>query len=299
MIAGLRRTPLLRLATLAAALFALLLAAACGDDGPSKDEPDAYTKDIVQEALDRYEEDGRQAVVDYYNTMESVDGEWYVFIADEESVIISHGPTPANIGLSLYGGLGVDITGYAFGPHMAAATENGRWISYVFLNPESGAEETKHSWVVRRDGLLFGSGWYEVTPGAGETPASKAQPDVYTRYVVQQALDRLEADGPQATIDYYNSAESVDGPWYVFIFDEHDIMVAHPTRPERIGTHMQDRELRTDATGYYYGDVLASTSETGRWLTYVFHNPETGEEQTKHSWVIRRNGMLFGSGWYE
>ena len=294
----LRKTPLVRVAALGAALLALLVAA-CGDDGPSKDDPDAYTKHVVQEAIDRYEDDGRQAVIEYYNTMASVDGEWYVFIADEESVIISHAPTPANIGLSLYEGLGVDITGFAFGPHMAAATGSGRWISYVFLNPQSGAEETKHSWVVRRDGLLFGSGWYEVTPGAGDTPASKAQPDVYTKYVVQEALDRLEAEGAQATIDYYNSAASVDGPWYVFIFDENDVMVAHPTRPERIGTHMQDRELRTDATGYYYGDVLASTSETGRWLTYVFHNPATGEEQTKHTWAIRRNGMLFGSGWYE
>ena len=295
----LRKTPLVRVAALGAALLALLLAAACGDDAPSKDDPDAYTKHVVQEALDRYEDDGRQATIDYYNTMESVDDQWYVFIADEESVIISHATVPANIGLSLFGGLGVDSTGYAFGPHMAAATGSGRWISYVFLNPQSGEEETKHSWVVRRDGLLFGSGWYEVTPGAGETPASWAQPDVYTKYVVQQAADRLDAEGAQATIDYYNSAESVDGPWYVFIFDDDGIMVSHPTRPERVGTHILDRELRTDVTGYYYGDVLNSTTETGRWLTYVFHNPATGEEQTKHSWVIRHGGLLFGSGWYE
>ncbi len=299
MIDRLRRIPLFRGVAFAAALLALLLATACGDDAPSKDDPDAYTKHVVQEALDRYEDDGRQAVIDYYNTTESVDGQWYVFIADEDSVIISHAPTPGNIGRSLYDDLGVDITGYAFGPHMAAATGSGRWISYVFLNPQSGAEETKHAWVVRRDGLLFGSGWYEVTPGAGETPASRAQPDVYTKYFVQQALDRLDAEGAQATIDYYNSPESVDGPWYIFIFDADGIMVAHPTRPERIGTHIQDREWRTDVTGYYYGDVLASTSETGRWLTYVFNNPATGEERTKHSWVIRRNGMLFGAGWYE
>ncbi len=137
-----------------------------------------------------------------------------------------------------------------------------------------------------------------VAACGGDGP-SKDEPDAYTKHVVREALARLEADGLQATIDYYNSAESVDGPWYVFIFDENGIMVAHPTRPERIGTHMQDRELRTDSTGYYYGDVLASTTESGRWLTYVFHNPETGEEQTKHSWVIRHDGLLFGSGWYE
>ena len=45
--------------------------------------------------------------------------------------------------------------------------------------------------------------------------------------------------------------------------------------------------------------MLNSTSETGRWLTYVFHNPATGEQQTKHTWAIRRDGLLFGSGWYE
>lgn len=291
-------TALIRGVAFAAALLALLVAASCGG-GPSKDDPDAYTKDVVQQALDRYEDDGRQATIDYYNTPESVDGPWYVFIADEESVIISHATTPGIIGLSLYEDVGVDITGYAFGPHMAAATGSGRWISYVFLNPQSGGQETKHAWVVRRDGLLFGSGWYEVTPGVGEAPVSRAQPDVYAKYVVQQALDRLEAEGPQATIDYYNSAGSVDGPWYVFIFDEDGMMVAHPTRPERIGTHIQNRDLQTDVSGYYYGDVLNSASETGRWVTYVFHNPATGEQQTKHTWAIRRGGLLFGAGWYE
>ncbi len=295
----LRTTCLQRGGVLVVALLALLLASACSSDGPSKDEPDAYTKHIVQQALDRYEDDGREATIGYYNSPESVDGEWYVFIADAEHIVVSHATLPGNVGQSLLGQIGIDSTGYAFGPQMAAATERGRWVSYVFLNPVTGQEETKHSWVVRRDGLLFGSGWYEVTAGAGETLASRAQPDVYTKHIVQQALDRLEAEGPQATIDYYNSAESVDGPWYVFIFDEDGSMVAHPTRPERIGTHILDRELRTDATGYYYGEVLNSATETGRWLTYVFHNPATGEEQTKHSWVIRRHGLLFGSGWYE
>ena len=298
MIDRVRKNPLFRAAALGAALLTLLLAAGCGG-GPSKDEPDAYTKYFVQEALDRYEDDGLQATLDYYNSPESIDGQWYVFIVDENDLLLAHAAAPQLLGESLVGDVGVDITGYAFGPHMAAATGSGRWVSYVFRNPESGQEETKHSWVVRRDGLLFGSGWYEVTPGVGAHVPSRVQPDVYTKYVVQQALDRLEAEGRPATIDYYNSAESVDGSWYVFIFDEDGMMVAHPTRPEGIGTHIQNRELRTDVTGYYYGDVLNSTSETGRWLTYVFHNPATGEQQTKHTWAIRRDGLLLGSGWYE
>ena len=298
MIDRVRKNPLFRAAAIAAALLTLLVAVGCGG-GPSKDEPDAYTKDFVQEALDRYEDDGLQATLDYYNSPESIDGQWYVFILDENDLLLAHAAAPQLLGESAVGEVGVDSTGYAFGPVLVAASEAGRWVSYVFRNPESDQEETKHSWAVRRDGLLFGSGWYEVTPGAGAHPPSRVQPDVYTKYVVQQALDRLKAEGPQATIDYYNSAESVDGSWYVFIFDEDGMMVAHPTRPERIGTHIQNRELRTDVSGYYYGDVLNSTSETGRWLTYVFHNPATGEQQTKHTWAIRRDGLLFGSGWYE
>ena len=298
MIDRVRKNPLFRAAALGAALLTLLLAAGCGG-GPSKDEPDAYTKYFVQEALDRYEDEGPQATIDYYNSPESIDGQWYVFIVDENDLVLAHAAAPQLLGESLVGDVGVDITGYAFGPHMAAASESGRWVSYVFRNPESGQEETKHSWVVRRDGLLFGSGWYEVTPGVGAHAPSRVQPDIYTKYVVQQALDRLEAEGRQATIDYYNSAESVDGPWYVFIFDENDYMIAHPTRPERIGTYVRDPETRTDVTGYYFGDVLADASETGRWLTYVFLNPATGEHQTKHTWAIRRDGLLFASGWYE
>ena len=31
----------------------------------------------------------------------------------------------------------------------------------VLLNPESGENRQKHTWIVRHDGLLFGSGWYD------------------------------------------------------------------------------------------------------------------------------------------
>ena len=32
--------------------------------GPTKDEPGAYTKAFVQDAIDRYEADGREATID-------------------------------------------------------------------------------------------------------------------------------------------------------------------------------------------------------------------------------------------
>ena len=253
-------------------------------------QPDLYARDLVRQALERYGRDGREATLAYYNSPESADGQWYVFVADEDNAIVAHAPTPANVGRDLASF--VDADGYAFGEALAAAGEDGAWVSYDFLNPGSGRQQRKHTWAVRRDGLLFGSGWYEA-------PASKAEPDAYTQAFVQQAIARYWRDGLEATLDYYNSPESIDGPWYVFIADGHDTLIAHAAIPENVGEILTDRALATDDTGYYFGSDLARATETGRWVTYDFVNPETGRTETKHAWAVRRDGLLFGSGWYE
>ena len=53
------------------------------------------------------------------------------------------------------------MTGYRFGDVMLGATEDGLWVDYVFFNPKTGKQDVKHSWVIKRDDLIFGSGWYE------------------------------------------------------------------------------------------------------------------------------------------
>ncbi len=279
------------------ALAALIISLLALDDANaesqvSTDEPDLYTKYFVQQALDYYDENGRQATIRYYNSTASVDGEWYVFIVDENDLVVAHPTIPDTIGEDLKGDVGTDINGYNFGSVMASATEQGRWISYTYLNPARGnVQEQKHSWVIRRDGLLFGSGWYE------EVEPTKRQPAAYTRSFVQEAIDRYDADGRQATIDYYNSVASIDGEWYVFISDESDLVVAHATIPELLG--LGPDEI-TGPDGYPTGRAIADAAdEDGEWVDYTYLNPATGKLETKHSWVIRYDGLVFGSGWYE
>ena len=126
--------------------------------GAPKDGPEAYTKAFVERAIERYERDGMQATIDYFNTAESVDGEWYVFIVDQDGLTIAHhnskfrGRAPS---------LRVDATGYFYGDELLGATEEGRWVDYVLINPETGKDQQKHTWVKRHDGLLFATGWYE------------------------------------------------------------------------------------------------------------------------------------------
>ncbi len=145
---------------LVAVMLAVLIGyrALTGNDTPSKADPAAYTQHVVQQAIERYEEDGLELTIAYHNTPMNVDGQWYVVLIDENGYTIAHhNPAiryrdPAER---------VDATGYFYGDDLLAATEDGRWVSYVFLNPETGEEQRKHTWVVLHDGLIFASGWYE------------------------------------------------------------------------------------------------------------------------------------------
>ena len=105
----------------------------------------------------------------YYNTEESVDGQWYVFMIDEDGTVIAHA-NPA-----LVGQLASDVLGpnnYPTGAAVAAsADENGAWFDYTFTNPATDSVETKHSWMVIHDGITFGSGWYEEGPRKTDAPA--------------------------------------------------------------------------------------------------------------------------------
>ena len=274
---------------------------------PSRSTPEEYTKYLVRDAIDRYESGGLETTVAYYNTKESVDGQWYVFIIDQDNIMIAHAGNPALVDRPISAAVGPN--GYPAGEAVAAvADEDGAWFHYTFPNPSSGAAETKHAWMVKHDGLVFdytfsnpSSGAAEtkvrfrVHPGWHESGPRKSDAPAYTRSLVRQALNLYDALGLEAAVDYYGSEESVDGQWYVFIVDQNGYTIAHPN-PMFVG---RDPSLRVDATGYFYGDDLLGATEAGRWVDYVLVNPETGDDRQKHTWAVRHDGLIFASGWYE
>ncbi len=255
--------------------------------GPGKSDALAYTKAFVRQAMNLYVALGLEETVAYYNARESIDGQWYVFIIDENQTIIAHAPDPDLVGKHVSQALGPNS--YPTGSAVAAsADQDGAWFDYTYANPASGVVETKHSWVVIHDGITFGSGWYERGPGKSDAPA-------YTKAFVRQAMNLYVALGLEEAVAYYNAKESVDGQWYVFIIDQDGYTIAHHN-PQFRG---RDPRLRVDATGYFFGDDLLSATEAGHWVDYVLLNPASGENRQKHTWIVRHDGLLFGSGWYE
>ena len=251
---------------------------------PSRSAPAEYTQHFVANAIARYEAQGLDATLAHYNSPQSVDGQWYVFIIDENDLVIGH-PDPERLGLDLNGWVGTDANGYEFGPEMLAATEDGKWVSYVYRNPESGGIgtgdfELKNAWVMKHDGLLFGSGWY-------------IDADEFTRMLVSVAVDKYRELGLAGTIAYfaspgsalagleeaiayYNTAETVDGRWFAFIGGPDGKIVGH-SDITLIGGDVED---------LLDGETFQAT-EAGVWV----------ESESLRVFVASYDGYVFGSGW--
>ena len=73
----------------------------------------------------------------------------------------------------------------------------------VIGHPDPGRLELKNVWAVRRDGLLFASGWH-------------VEAEEFTKSLVDEAIARFHAEGLEETLAYYNNPDSVDVQWYVF-----------------------------------------------------------------------------------
>ena len=131
-------------------IFALLLVGCAAI--PGKDNPPAYTQAIVQDAIRLYKREGRQAIIDRYRSRDNVDGQWYVFILDEDKKGLAH-YNPDRIG--------ADASLAPYGDELTSATAEGKWFSHMNVNPETGTEQLKHFWIILYDGLTFASGWYE------------------------------------------------------------------------------------------------------------------------------------------
>ena len=254
----------------------------------------AYTQAYVEEAVRRYNSQGRQATLEYYSDMASVNGDLYLFVLDADYKLIVHPTIPANIGMDIRGPLGTDITGKNYSSEFVTVDEQGKWVDYVYLNPANDFNyERKHSWIVRHENLIFGSGWYEREVSFEDDPSTHA------RALVDRAIARYSAEGSDAAIDYYNTPESVDGhvddQWYVFIVDTDDLFLSHAPSPSLLGTDLKDV---VGSDGFELGKELAKATETGRWVEYLWLNPATDTAETKRSWVIRHDGLIFGSGYY-
>ena len=174
-------------------------------------------------------------------------------------------------------------------------TDNGFSLLWNWNNLGDGA----HNVLALADGVPFARSSVTVTTFGEDMLGDEEKAD-FTQKFVQAALDRYDREGREATVAHYNSQASIEeeweGEWYVFILDEHDLFLAHPVRPDLIG---QDGKTIVGSDGSEIGKAIATATEAGHWVHYLWPNPAAGGvEEPKHSWVIRHDGLIFGAGYY-
>ena len=137
---------------------------------PLKTSPADYTAFFVDSAIARYETRGLDATLAHYSRQQSIDGQWYVFIVGEDGRLIAH-PNPYRLGLDLKGWVGTDANGYNYAPEVLSATGEGKWVTYVYRNPESGASAP----ATPASSSSRTSGWCGTT-GCCSAPAGTSTP---------------------------------------------------------------------------------------------------------------------------
>ncbi len=255
----------------------------------------ASVQEYVRKATAMYDQDGRDAVIAHYNSQDSLEGQFYLFLIDADDLYLAHPIFPHLIGTDIKDVVGSD--GQELGKEIALATADGDWVEYLWPHPVTRNEQQKVTWAIRHDGLIFASGYYAGAPETGSPAWRDADPREYTVQYVRQAIERYEQEGLESFLNYYNSVASFEGQWYLFATDADDIYHVHPLIGRLIGTDIKDVK---GSDGYELGKELAEAVDGGEgvWVEYLWPHPVTLKEVLKVGYAVRHDGMLFASGYY-
>ena len=245
-------------------------------------EPGAYTVEYVEQAIDRYEQDGLDAMVTYYNSVSAFEGAWYLFVMDANDTYIVHPLLPHLIGTDIKDVVGVN--GYELGKEIAKTTEDGHWIDYLWPHPITPWNAPKSTYAIRHDGMIFASGYYPV---AADVAAQ-------TQAFVQAAIDRYDEHGREAMVAYYSDDANSDGVRFLYLIDVDGTFTA-PTPGNMVGINANELTYFADFTGEPVGPQMVNTPEEGHWLNFAWPGLFGSENLIAHVWLVRHDGLVFFS----
>ena len=227
------------------------------------------------EARARVQAETALPTLNYYKSTDSIEGEFYVWLAAPGGNILADPAMPGLVGQNIadaYPEVGQEI--------LSVQRLQTRWISHQWPNPETGRVELKHSYVTRFFNFYIVSGYYDdAPPVAGPRAAAQAY--------VEEAI-RAYRENPEAAKRYYQSEASVDreNDLYLILIDGTEIVV-NGGFAGVVGDDITGR-IGVDAVGKEYGKEIAAADETGRFITYLIPDPRSMYTlYRKHTWAIR------------
>lgn len=191
------------------------------------------------------------------NALSSIPVLHYPFVLDPETrSIVAHGSNPSIIGnpSAVFGEFATNPPEEIIAQLKAG---DGVWTDYVFLNPITGEDQLKRSWLVLHDGYIFGAGYYY---------------SIEEKLVIgiQNSIELLKSEG-EGAFEIINTAS--DRGKYATIFDPiAEVELANSRQPHRVGGPPPPIPI----PWMDFAEILRATDEPV-WAYALIINPVTGE----------------------
>ena len=197
------------------------------DAMPPSTDPRELTQAYVEAGIARYERDGREATLAYYNSPESIEGERDMMIVRvSDWTILATAVYPTLVGNNTVAGPGTPLGDSP----LAGGPPRDSGLNRSEITPSLGSRS--QLWLSPSCTTV----WHSFSAHA---IVREDLADVTVDYV-QRAIELYDREGLEATVAYYDSRASVDGQFYLFLIDENDIYLAHPIFPHLKGTDIKD-----------------------------------------------------------
>ena len=244
-------------------------------------------RSVVEVAVALYEEHGDEALGMITAGADTYEDGPYPFAVDiYTKKVVAHGVFEERIGE-----ISISLTesDKPYDQIVRELEETGElWTFYTFVNPETGAEQTKKSLLILRDTYAFGSGFYPTSLEIGMMASIE---------VADSAAALYEEYGADALDMISEAAAGYEaGSLYPFVIGiDTETVVAHGFNPDLIGSKVADLPALSKPIAQIQSE---SELNGGTWVTFTFPNPATGDDEIKMSWMTARDGYIFGSGFY-
>ena len=250
----------------------------------------------VMEARDRIAARGIRPTVEYYKTPASIDGEFYIIMANPLGPIVADATGHLTLGTNIRDIQASDDP--ELGQKLFALEKGSRLeTTHLWPNPaKEGREERRHTYAVRLSvGIYLISGYYEDTPDI--TPPPELDPLDAAKAYVNKAIEHYRDDSRGAR-EFYSSGESIDEELGLYLLLLRDgVILVNPAFPASVNTSVT---WRTDPLERTYGKALAEADEDGLVVEYLV--PVRSDNFTfrkKTAWAIHADGLVFSAGWID
>ncbi len=240
--------------------------------------------EVMDEIIAQYDVRG-DAIIKYIN--ESV-GSLYtdvsVFVVDKESLtLVAHSTAPQYIGIDANAVLNQAAIPAEYIIELLQTQTDGVWISYPVPDPTDPTNV-----------LFYDRGWFKDSGDYYFAVRTSLTNESTVQNVVNE-LVRVHELYPSDTINNINTRTTGD-PQYPFILSPADYTVlAHGANPDRVGS---TSIALTDADRPVDEIIADLQNNDGTWVEYTFAHPTTGMDQSKRSWLVLYDDLIFGAGYY-